>query len=747
MSISYVFLDKYNWILETIKYVLMRRILLFQSFILAFFAVVNTIAAQTPVSDLASLGIHLIPYPQKVQLGGDDFIFPKQINVVIDKTASVVDRKTAEFLKDALTENWDLSVNIGEQNGTAAIVLTVNSNIGTLQSQGYRLSTNNNQLTIEAKDGDGLFYGVQTLLQLIKKDRNGLIVPGMEILDWPDVKIRAAHYDTKHHQDRASYVKSLIRDLAKYKINMLVWEWEDKLAYKSRPEIGAPGAFTIEEMKEFTAYAKDYHIELTPLVQGLGHVSFILKWPQYRDLREVEDSDWEFCPLEEGTYEVLFDLWDEAMEATPGSKYIHIGSDETFELGVCDKCRERAKEIGNSGLYHLFAEKAAKHLKKSRKVMLWERPMGWENSASPIKNMKPDTDLVLTEEYHYETPDFEFARQAKNMGFEMFMYDPNPGLEPLFLPYHFKMTSNRISATPRKVKGSLQDSYELLTSSANSGLFHGMINTSWDDSGLHNQMWMLSFVTSAQYSWNATAPGLEEFEDSFFQNYYGPNVKDMEELYELLNEGAYYYAHSLERNVWHHGDIGKTHLPDLPRGQYVEYDQYWNNEYSEMVKRSRAQKENMKRALQIIDINMGQVERNAYDFEVYQSIAKLIEHTCLTYLDLSELEYTITQAHKNAFIDRSATLKSLEQAEQLIMNSLARRQKVYTDLVTVWEKTRMPKGMSAPDKKYFYKMDRSRHFANRTPDMGYLIYDEQLLDMEGYLEKLRAYRKSFQLKF
>ena len=69
--------------------------------------------------------------------------------------------------------------------------------------------------------------------------------------------------------------------MARYKINMLVWEWEDKLAYKSHPEIGAPGAFTIEEMQEFTKYAKEYHMELTPLVQGLGHVSFILKWPQY----------------------------------------------------------------------------------------------------------------------------------------------------------------------------------------------------------------------------------------------------------------------------------------------------------------------------------------------------------------------------------------------------------------------------------------------------------------------------------
>ena len=57
---------------------------------------------------------------------------------------------------------------------------------------------------------------------------------------------------------------------------MLVWEWEDKFAYPSNPEIGAPGAFTMKEMQEFTSYAKQYHIQIVPLVQGLGHVSFIL---------------------------------------------------------------------------------------------------------------------------------------------------------------------------------------------------------------------------------------------------------------------------------------------------------------------------------------------------------------------------------------------------------------------------------------------------------------------------------------
>ena len=293
----------------------------------------------------------------------------------------------------------------------------------------------------------------------------------------------------------------------------------------------------------------------------------------------------------------------------------------------------------------------------------------------------------------------------------------------------------------------MEDSYNLLSSGAKSGAFDGMINTSWDDSGLHNQMWMLSFVTSAQYSWNGSAPGLDEFEDSFFTSYYGSQAQNMKELYELLNEGAYYYAATLERNIWHHGEIGKTHIPDLPRGQYLEYDPYWNTEYKEIVIRSGKQSEKMLRALQIIETNKNLDLEHAYDFEVYESIAKLIDHTCLTYLDLSKLEYTITEAHRNAFIDRKEAQNSLEKAEQIIEESLERRQKVYSDLVKTWEKTRLPKGMSTPEKKYFYKMDRSRHYANRTADMSYLIYDEQLLDMEDYLEKLKAYREAFQLEF
>jgi hypothetical protein len=684
-------------------------------------------------SELSALGLHVVPYPQQVYLGGEAFTFSGELTIVLDPKHSGADRFAADELIRDLSE-WNIKARISEKKGDKTVVLTRQQASRDLKPQAYQIETTNNELLISAKDEAGLFYGTQTLLQLLQKAPVGFLVPGMKITDWPDIGKRAAHYDTKHHQDKRSYVESFIKDLAKYKINQLVWEWEDKLAYESHPEIGAPGAFTVQEMQEMTEFAKKYHVEMVPLVQGLGHVSFILKWPQHSHLSEIADSNWEFCPLKEGTYDLLFDLWEEAIKATPGSEYIHIGSDETFELAACKECKAKAEEVGQSGIYHLFVKKAAGHLQKlGRKVMVWERPMGWEMNSSPIKNMSPAKGLVLTESYHYETPDFKYVKESAKQGFEVYVYDPNPGLEPLFLPYKFRQKGGKV------VMGSMENSYQLLSAAAVSGVFDGMINTSWDDSGLHNQMWMLSFATSAEYSWSGSKPTLAEFEESFYKNYYGPSVTNMDELYYLLNEGSYYYAWTLERNVWHHGEIGKTHLPDLPRNDNMEYDPYWNTEYKEKVKESKELLDKMERALQIIESNKKIGIKNAYDFELYRTGAELIKHTCQTYLDLSNLEYTITQAHRLAYINRKEAYQKLESAKGIIEVSLKRRENVYNDLVEVWEQTRLPKGMSTPEKKYFYQQDRARHYAHRTADMSYLIYDEQLLDMEGYLKKLETY--------
>jgi hypothetical protein len=685
--------------------------------------------------DLAVSELHLIPYPQQVKISGPDFVFANELTIILDKSATVADQFAASELIADLKSEWNIMAKIGSRGTNPSIILTHRQVPGSLKDQGYQFISREGEVTISARQEEGLFYGTQTFLQLISRTGNGFKIPGLTITDWPDIPERAIHYDTKHHQDKASYVKAFIKDLSRYKINMLIWEWEDKFAYPSHPEIGAPGAFTMKEMQEFTRYARQYHIQIVPLVQGLGHVSFILKWPQYKNLREIASSNWEFCPLKSGSYDLLFDLWKDAVDATPGSEYIHIGSDETYETGACDQCKAKSEEIGKSGLYQMFINKSAVFLKKKgRQIMAWERPMGWKKNDSPAIGIVPEKGLILTEEYDYEAPGQPYAREAKSLGYKVFAYDPNPGVVPMMVPYDFEK-----GESGEMKKGSLEKSYGYISSASKTGIFDGMICTSWDDDDLHNQMWMMRFVNAAAWSWNGSNPSLDEFRTSFYSSYYGNSSKEMTELYRLLNEGVYYFAGTMERNVWHYGEIGKTRLPDLPRGDALEYDPFWNTEYKEKLIKSEDILIKMNRALQIIDNNIKAGVKHDYDFEIFRTTAELIKHTCLTYKDLSELEYAIKDAHVNRFVDYNVSLNSLLKAQQIVEQSLKRRETVFNDLVKTYEETRLPRGLSLPDKKYFWQQDRARHFGFRRPDMFFLIYDEQKLDLEGYLEKLKAY--------
>ncbi|HUX97410.1 MAG TPA: nitrilase-related carbon-nitrogen hydrolase [Bacteroidales bacterium] len=684
---------------------------------------------------LKALGLNVIPFPKEVTLKGEDFNFSNEVKITLDKNHSASDRFAAEELIKDLKNEFGINARINSSGEYPSIILRRDRTGKTLHAQGYQLTSGEKEVIILGKDEEGLFYGTQTLLQLIKQNAKGYKVPGISIKDWPDIENRAIHYDTKHHQDKASYVKSFIKDLARYKVNMLVWEWEDKFAYPSHLEIGAPGAFTMAEMQEFTRFARQYHIQIVPLVQGLGHVSFILKWPQFKNLREIESSNWEFCPLKEGSYTLLFDLWKDAIEATPGSEYLHIGSDETYELGVCDQCKAKAAEIGRSGLYLTFINKAAEYLSpKGRKTMAWETPMGWEASRSPAIGIKPAPELVLAESYNYETPDLTYIKKANSQGYKVFAYDPNPGVVPLMVPYIFEK-GERGNIRP----GSLEKSYNFLSSAARTGVFNGMICTSWDDDDLHNQMWMMHFVNAAACSWNGSNPGRNEFMESFFANCYGSSAADMDELFKILNEGAYYFAGTMERNVWHYGEIGQTHLPDLPRGDALEYDPYWNTRYKEKVIQSEQILGKMDRALQIISENKNTDIRHNYDFEIFRTSAELVKHTCQVYIDLSNLEKIIKKAHINRFLDSNVSLNSLIEAQNIVENILTRRSTVFNDLVSVYEQTRLPKGLSTENKEFFWQQDRARHFAFRRPDMSFLIYDEQLLNLEGYFENLKSY--------
>jgi hexosaminidase len=203
---------------------------------------------------------------------------------------------------------------------------------------------------------------------------------------------------------------------------------------------------------------------------------------------------------------------------------------------------------------------------------------------------------------------------------------------------------------------------------------------------------------------------------------------------------------AFERKVWHWGEIGKTHLPDLPRDD-IEYDPFWNTQYGKMIERSKEQVVKMERVLEICDTNTGLRVKHLYDFELFRRIAELFRHTANTYLALSALENKIAEAHRLHFQDHRSAYNALVQAREIAKDNLLERELVFARIKTTWEKHQFPKGMSLPGKEYLHARDRQRNFANRRPDLTFMIYDEQLLGLEDYIRDLSDYITWYKIQY
>jgi N-acetyl-beta-hexosaminidase len=105
------------------------------------------------------------------------------------------------LIKD-LKNEWNIIAKTGVKGNNPYIILTRHCTLKSLKEQGYQITTKKGELQIMANGEDGLFYGTQTLLQLIQKDNNGYKIPGLTITDWPGIMNRAIHYATNHHQDK-----------------------------------------------------------------------------------------------------------------------------------------------------------------------------------------------------------------------------------------------------------------------------------------------------------------------------------------------------------------------------------------------------------------------------------------------------------------------------------------------------------------------------------------------------------------
>ena len=365
---------------------LIKRFAILGTFAITSVCLAGTLRAAT-ASPLFTRGYTVIPEPQKVTLGGKDFEVATPWRLEVGPSVKADDVAVVS-LKENLRERFHFGLSEARGKGGVSLKLAIDAHAvevgestdrekSALAEQAYRIKLTPAEVTLTGNSPTGLLYGVQTLLQLLKLQEGKLWLPDGEIIDWPDLELRVIYWDDAHHLERLEVLKAAVRQAAFYKINGFSIKLEGHFQYKHAPPIVEPYAMTPLELQELSDYALKYHVQLIPYLDGPAHDAFILKHPEYAGLREYAESNYEFCVTNPETYKLFYGMFDDLLEATKGSKYFVLSTDEPYFTGIaknaqCDEV-SRAKELGSNGkLLAEFVTKAAGYLHDhGREVLFW----------------------------------------------------------------------------------------------------------------------------------------------------------------------------------------------------------------------------------------------------------------------------------------------------------------------------------------------------------------------------------------
>ena len=372
--------------------------------------------------------LSVIPAPLKVELQQEVFSLNSETGLYID--ASEGDKK---ILEDYLVaSSMNLKPVIAEE-GHNVVLKQVAELPEVNSSEGYVLTVTPDQVLIRATSGAGLFYGVQTMLQMV--DEKGL--PAGVITDEPRFAYRGFMMDVSRHFFDKEFIKKQMDALAYYKLNRLHLHLTDaagwRLEIKKYPRLAEVGSvrrnadgsihrgfYTQEQIKEVVAYAAERYITVIPEVELPGHaLAALTAYPEYSctggpfELRNkwgVEDNV--YCAGNDKTFEFLQDILEEVIPLFPG-KFFHIGGDECPKVrwNECPKCQKRIKDENLKDAHELqsyFIHRIEKIILAHGKSMIgWDEilegglapsatVMSWRGEEGGIAAASMGHDVIMT---------------------------------------------------------------------------------------------------------------------------------------------------------------------------------------------------------------------------------------------------------------------------------------------------------------------------------------------------------------
>jgi len=390
----------------------------------------------------------------------------------------------------------------GTAEGRAALRALGTTFDSAMRDEGYVLSTSPGQVQIIAATDAGIFYGAQTLGQLIDGDGGSARLNGARIRDWPAMRYRGVHDDlSRGPLPTLEFQKAQIRQFAAYKLNVYSPYFEHTLVSRKHPLFAQPGgAMTPDEARALVAYARAYHITVIPEQEAFGHLHQILKYDIYSPLAETPHGD-VLAPGQPGALALVTDLVGELNTIFP-SPFLHLGADETFELGR-GQSLARARTEGVGAIYMDFIAKLDSIVRGTGKRMLF-----WSDIAeqSPQRIPSLPKDLIPVVWGYQALPSFEKSiKPFRDAGFETWVA---PGV------------ANWSRVYPNYAR-SLVNIQHMIRDGQKLGAV-GALNTTWDDDGeaLFNQTWQ-GIVFGAAASWQLGESSIADFQQRYGRTFFG----------------------------------------------------------------------------------------------------------------------------------------------------------------------------------------------------------------------------------
>lgn len=686
-------------------------------------AMLSLAASAAAATDLWTRGYSVIPAPRQVTLAAGD--------VVLDGGWSLSGAGiSARTLVRDLRDFHGLTLR-GGAGGASLRLSVVAGAVATKASaaidrEAYRLRVEPRLIEITGNHEAGLFYGVQTLVQLLRRSPDGrLTAPRGVIEDWPAFELRFLHWDTKHHQDRMETLKRYIDWSARFKVNRIGFELEDKFEYPSHPSIGAPGAFTSAQLQEIVDYGLERFIQVTPQIQSPAHMSYVLKHPEFAGLRS-DGNNYQSCLCDPRAYDLIFSMYDDAIKATRGVDRVFVSTDEVYYAGSCAKCAKPYNEENRSLEWVEFVRRAQAFLaERKRGMLVWaEYPL----LAKHVGLLPPGIiDGVIGEP--------EYAPIENQIGIRQMAYASMQGGEYLF-PSHLGIESERGVAP-----GRIEQAWETIARGRVwQGKPIGVFGAAWDDNGLHNETFWLGWSAVAQYGWNPGTVTPEQHVAEFMRAYYGPRAEGMVDIYRAMQNQARLWETSWDRVVSKVRGPGYGNSSGKGRGT-TRYDftltpvNFSTRNEKRIADARRAAIENGRLVL-AIEANFAKADRNRYNLEVFEALARFMGHHWRLIVGLAEAEQALERAKAAAPADAVGQMVAAHlRVERLRLEG----ESTFAALQGVFEKSRYPNGRTVNGRRFVHVLDDTKdHWAGRTPDLSFMMAPERSIGLEAWLKDLRA---------